>query len=80
MFHLYSPFVRQLSDNGYSPAALVLLHRHVAGLGDAIDNLSTEFKIPVLLHPIDARHKQALAAGIPFENPVGHPVLGGFGL
>jgi glyoxylase-like metal-dependent hydrolase (beta-lactamase superfamily II) len=73
------PFVRQLSDNGYSPAALVLSHRHVVGLGDAIGNISTEFKIPVLLHPIDARHQQALESGIQFENPVGHPILGEFG-
>jgi hypothetical protein len=29
------PYVQQLSDDGYSPAALVLSHRHVVGLGDA---------------------------------------------
>jgi glyoxylase-like metal-dependent hydrolase (beta-lactamase superfamily II) len=73
------PYVRQLSDDGYSPAALVLSHRHVVGLGDAIGDLSTEFKIPVLLHPIDAVHQQAVASGIQFENPVGHPILGEFG-
>ena len=73
------PFVRQLSDNGYSPSALVLSHRHVVGLGDAIGDLSTEFKIPVLLHPIDAGHQQALVSGIQFENPVGHPILEEFG-
>jgi hypothetical protein len=27
-------FVRQLSDDGFSPAALVISHRHVVGLGD----------------------------------------------
>ena len=74
------PFVRQLSDDGYSPAALVLSHRHVVGLGDAIGDLSTEFKIPVLLHPIDASHEQAMVSGIRFENPVGHPILGEFGV
>jgi glyoxylase-like metal-dependent hydrolase (beta-lactamase superfamily II) len=73
------PYVRQLSDDGYSPAALVLSHRHVVGLGDAIGDLSTEFKIPVLLHPIDAVHQQAVASGIQFENPVGDPILGEFG-
>ena len=73
------PFVRQLSDDGFSPAALVITHRHVVGLGDALSDLKTEFKIPLLLHPIDAKHKQALAAGLPFENPVGHPVLRDFG-
>lgn len=72
------PFVRQLSDDGYSPA-VVLSHRHVVGLGDAIGDISTEFRIPVLIHPIDAGHQQALASGIQFENPVGHPVIGEFG-
>ena len=73
------PFVRQLSDDGFSPTALVITHRHVVGLGDALSDLKTEFKIPLLLHPIDAKHKQALSAGLPFENPVGHPVLRDFG-
>jgi len=72
-------FVRQLSDDGFLPAALVLSHRHVVGLGDALSDLKTEFKIPLLLHPIDATHKQALATGIPFENPIGHRVLSEFG-
>ena len=52
------PFVRQLSDDGFSPAALVITHRHVVGLGDALSDLKAEFKIPLLLHPIDAKHKQ----------------------
>ena len=73
------PFVRQLSDDGYSPAALVLSHRHVVGLGDAIGDLSAEFKIPVLLHPIDAGHEQAMDSGIQFENPVDHPIFREFG-
>jgi glyoxylase-like metal-dependent hydrolase (beta-lactamase superfamily II) len=73
------PFVRQLSDDGFSPAALVISHRHVVGLGDALDNVASEFKIPLLLHPIDAKHRQALAAGVKFENPIGHPVLREFG-
>ena len=72
------PFVRQLSDDGFSPAALVITHRHVVGLGDALNDIKTEFKIPLLLHPIDAKHKQAVAAGIPFENPIGHRVLSEF--
>jgi glyoxylase-like metal-dependent hydrolase (beta-lactamase superfamily II) len=73
------PFVRQLSDDGFSPSALVITHRHVVGLGDALNDLKTEFKIPLLLHPIDARHRQALASGIAFDNPVGHRVLSKFG-
>jgi len=76
---LLLPFVRQLSDDGFSPAALVITHRHVVALGDALSDLKTEFKIPLLLHPIDAKHKQAVAAGIPFENPIGHEVLSEFG-
>jgi hypothetical protein len=40
------PFVRQLSDDGFLPAALVITHRHVVGLGDALSDLTTEFKIP----------------------------------
>jgi glyoxylase-like metal-dependent hydrolase (beta-lactamase superfamily II) len=73
------PFVRQLTGDGFSPVALVITHRHVVGLGDALSDLKTEFKIPLLLHPIDAKHKQAVAAGIPFENSIGHPVLHEFG-
>ncbi|MGA9167951.1 MAG: MBL fold metallo-hydrolase, partial [Nitrososphaeraceae archaeon] len=73
------PFVRQLSEDGFSPAALVISHRHVVGLGDAIGSLAAEFKIPLLLHPIDAGHQQGLAAGVTFENPIGHPVLDEFG-
>lgn len=73
------PFVRQLSNDGFSPVALVILHRHLVGSGDALIDLKTEFKIPLLLHPIDAGHKQARASGLPFENPMGHPILTEFG-
>jgi hypothetical protein len=40
------PFMRQLSEDGFSPAALVISHRHVVGLGDAIGSLAAEFKFP----------------------------------
>lgn len=73
------PFVRQLSDDGFSPSALVITHRHVVGLGDALGDLRSEFKVPLLLHPIDARHQQALSSGLTFENPVGHQALAKFG-
>ena len=73
------PFVAVALMTGFHQPALVITHRHVIGLGDALSDLKTEFKIPLLLHPIDAKHKQALSAGIPFENPVGHPVLREFG-
>ena len=72
-------FVRQLSDDGFSPSALVITHRHVVGLGDALGTLKSEFKIPLLLHPIDARRQQALNSGLSFENPVGHQALAKFG-
>src|SRR5690242_1937908 len=72
-------FVRQLSDEGFSPAALVLLHRHVVGMGDGLLDLKTEFKVPLLLHPLDATHPQALASGLRFESPIGHQVLSEFG-
>ena len=71
--------MRQLSDDGFSPSALVIINRHLVGLGDALIDLKTEFKIPLLLHPIDARHRQVLASGVAFENPVGHRVLSEFG-
>ena len=73
------PFVRQLSDDGFSPSALVITHRHVVGLGDALGDIKSEFKIPLLLHPIDAGHKQALTSGLSFEDPVGHQALAEFG-
>ena len=73
------PFVLQLSNDGISPAAVVFTHRHVVGGGDALDDIMAEFKIPLLLHPIDAKHQQAVATGISFENPIGHPVVKKFG-
>jgi glyoxylase-like metal-dependent hydrolase (beta-lactamase superfamily II) len=73
------PFVRQLSDDGFSPSALVITHRHVVGLGDALGDLKSEFKIPLLLHPIDAGHRQALNSGLSIENPIGHRALAEFG-
>lgn len=74
------PFVRRLRDEGFPPAALALSHRHVAGAGDAIYDLANEFAIPVLLHPLDARHPQSFGAGVSYEDPVDHPVLAGFGV
>jgi glyoxylase-like metal-dependent hydrolase (beta-lactamase superfamily II) len=73
------PFVKRLSDEGFSPAAAVILHRHIVGSGDALADLSTQFKIPLLLHPLDARHPQAKDSGLHFENPIVHRVLKEFG-
>jgi glyoxylase-like metal-dependent hydrolase (beta-lactamase superfamily II) len=74
------PFIRDLAGRGFAPAALVMSHRHVAGNGDALGAIAKEFKIPLLLHPIDAEHPQARYARVEYENPVGHPVLSDFGL
>jgi glyoxylase-like metal-dependent hydrolase (beta-lactamase superfamily II) len=74
------PFLHDLAGRGFAPAALVISHRHVAGTGDALRAISDEFKIPVLLHPIDAGHPQASFARVRYEDPVGHPVLASFGL
>jgi glyoxylase-like metal-dependent hydrolase (beta-lactamase superfamily II) len=48
-------------------------------LGDALGDLKSEFKIPLLLHPIDAGHRQALNSGLSFENPIGRQAIAEFG-
>lgn len=73
------PFLEQLSYDKFSPTAIVITHRHVVGSGDALGDLKNEFKIPILLHPNDAKHEQAMAAGLRFENPLGHKALDEFG-
>ena len=79
-FSMLVPFVRELAARGFTPAALVLSHRHVAGTGDAVRDLANEFKIPVLMHPTDAAHPQAAAARVPYENVMNHPLLAEFGV
>jgi len=74
------PFVRELATRGFTPAALVISHRHVAGTGDALRTLANQFKMPVLMHPLDAEHPQARVAQVPYENPMAHPLLVEFGL
>ncbi len=73
------PLINQLCDQGFSPRGLVLSHRHIAGLGGAVPVISREYGVPVFLHPLDARHPQAMAAGIAYEDPVGHPLMTAFG-
>jgi hypothetical protein len=34
----------------------------------------------VFLHPIDAKHRQAIVAEVQFENPIDHPLLAEFGI
>jgi glyoxylase-like metal-dependent hydrolase (beta-lactamase superfamily II) len=74
------PFVRELATRGFTPAALVISHRHVAGTGDAVRALANEFKMPVLMHPWDAGHPQATVTKVPYEDPINHPLLAEFGL
>lgn len=75
------PFIRQLNNQGFSPLVLVISHRHIVGQsGEALQSLTTEFQIPVLLHPIDAQHRQALSSNVQFENPIDHPMLKEFDL
>ena len=53
------PFVRQLSEDGFSPAALVISHRHVVGLGDAVSSLGRNSKFLycfIRLMPGTSRH------------------------
>jgi len=73
------PLINQLRGQGFSPRGLVLSHRHIAGAGGAVPTIPREYGVPVLLHPLDARHPQAMAAGIAYEDPVGHPLLTAFG-
>ena len=77
---ILAPFMQELAARGFTPAALVISHRHVAGNGDAVRALANQFKMPVLMHPRDATHPQAMVAEVPYENPIGHPVLAEFGL
>ena len=75
------PFIRQLNNQGFSPLALVISHRHIVGQSvDALPSLIDEFQIPVLLHPIDAQHRQARSSNMQFENPIDHPILKEFDL
>jgi hypothetical protein len=78
-FSALMPFVRELAAPGFAPAALVISHRHVAGTGDAMRTLAKEFKIPFLIHPLDAGHPRAMASEGPFENVFGHPLPAEFG-
>jgi glyoxylase-like metal-dependent hydrolase (beta-lactamase superfamily II) len=77
-FSLLLPFVRQLRTKGFTPAGLLITHRHVAGTGDSLRDIADEFRIPVLLHPIDAQHPQSRSARVSFENPMANPLLAEF--
>jgi glyoxylase-like metal-dependent hydrolase (beta-lactamase superfamily II) len=79
-FSMLVPLVRELAARGFTPSALVLSHRHVAGTGDAVRELANEFKIPVLMHSTDAAHPQAAAARVRYEDVMNHPLLAEFGV
>jgi glyoxylase-like metal-dependent hydrolase (beta-lactamase superfamily II) len=73
------PALRQLAEEGYPPAALVLSHYHVAGQADAFEAFTgEEFDVPVFLHPADA--KQVPGAGVAFADPTESALLGEAGL
>jgi hypothetical protein len=71
------PLIRQVADDGYEPAALLLTHRHVASDGDILETFKQEFDVPIFLHPKDAQHSQA-ASGIDFRDPTESDLLAAF--
>ena len=74
------PAVRRLRDEGYPPAALVLSHSNVAGQGDALDAMTEEFGVSVLLHPADAAAAESQRSGVGFADPFQSDVLAEAGL
>jgi glyoxylase-like metal-dependent hydrolase (beta-lactamase superfamily II) len=73
------PLIEQLRNQGFVLRGLVLSHRHIAGAGGAVPIIPREYGVPVFLHPLDARHPQAMAAGLEYEDPIGHPLMTAFG-
>jgi len=74
------PAIREISREGYPPAGLLLTHRHVAGNADVLQALEEEFGVPIFLHPVDARHPQAIGAGVEFQDPTDSALLEEFGV
>jgi glyoxylase-like metal-dependent hydrolase (beta-lactamase superfamily II) len=74
------PLIDRLRSEGFSPRGLVISHRHIAGLGGAVPIIPGKYGVPVFLHPLDARHPQAMGNGIAYEDPVGHPLMTAFGV
>ncbi|CAN5542154.1 hypothetical protein BH24ACT21_BH24ACT21_08910 [soil metagenome] len=79
-FEILLPLVRQISDEGNVPAALLLTHRHEAGHVEEINVFEREFGVPVFLHPLDARHPQAAMIGLTFQDPMDSELFGKFGM
>ena len=75
------PFIRQIAKD-YTPAALLLTHRHIAH-AEMLKVFEQEFGVPIFLHPIDAHHPQAAQArqaGITFQDPTKSDLFAPFDL
>jgi len=79
-FDYLLPPLRELAAAGKPPAGLVLSHRHVAGNGDLFAAFSAEFGVPVLMHPLDIAHPQALRSGAAFADVTASDLPARFGL
>lgn len=77
--YLLAPLA-ELDEAGSRPVGLVLSHRHLAGHGDLFAAFQAAYDAPVLLHPLDAAHPQARAAGLAFADTEASPLLDRFGL
>lgn len=77
--YLLSPLA-ELAAAGHKPVGLVLSHRHLVGDGDVLAAFRDAYGAPVLLHPLDASHPQALFAGVEFADPAASPLPRRFGL
>ncbi|HZO36025.1 MAG TPA: MBL fold metallo-hydrolase [Solirubrobacteraceae bacterium] len=79
-FEYLLPAIAELAAAGRPPAGLVLSHRHLAGNGDAFAAFMSLFDAPVLMHPFDIAHPQALRAGIAFADITASDIPARFGL
>jgi hypothetical protein len=72
---------RTLVDAGRQIVGMVITHRHVVAQGNVLRALHAKLRIPIYLHPLDARHRQARAVEIPFDDPCAAGSLpGSFGM
>lgn len=74
------PALQALADQGLRPAALVLTHRHLLGLGGAHAQIAEALGVPMFLHPADADHPTVREAGGRFEDPMRSALLDGLGV
>src|ERR1017187_8668388 len=71
---ILAPFMQELAGRGFASAPSFISRRHVAGNGDAVRALANQFKMPVLMHPREATHPQAMVHQVPCESQIGYPV------